>query len=240
MRTFRHCDGARRRLDAGGRGRMVAVRMGDEKVRDGCAAHRIEQRRDVVLVIGPGVDDRHRVVSDDVAHGSLEGERARIVREHAAYAERDLVHATGHEIQSLVEGNVVGHALGLPRDAKDASHIATSVARQTPPMPRQRSRRKSAASDDRGCSRRTYCCWAGNDEDPLPDMFMFTLLFPYVPSPAPLAESQPVSFPAIVEQHTMTVALAPVEWTPRLPLFDMTELSINTCTGPTLPSAPMP
>ena len=34
-------------LIAGTRGRMVAMRMGDEDVRHGLAAHRIEQRRDV-------------------------------------------------------------------------------------------------------------------------------------------------------------------------------------------------
>ncbi len=37
---------------------MIAMGMGDEDMRHGLAAHRIEQRRDVRVVERAGIDDR--------------------------------------------------------------------------------------------------------------------------------------------------------------------------------------
>ena len=89
---------------------MIAMGMGDENVRDGFAAHGIEQRRDMGIVIGAGIEDRDFAAADDVTHRALEGERARIIGDHRAHAGRDLRHRVGLEIESLVERDVVAHA----------------------------------------------------------------------------------------------------------------------------------
>ena len=79
MRAFRQHGRAGRRLDARHRRRMIAMGVGDEDMRDGLAAHRVEQRRDMGLVERAGIDDGDTAAPDDVAHRALEGERAWIV-----------------------------------------------------------------------------------------------------------------------------------------------------------------
>ena len=74
---------AGRRLDLGHGRRMIAVGMGDENVGDGFAAHGVEQRGDMGVVVRPGIDDRDLAAADDVAHRALEGERAGIVGDDA-------------------------------------------------------------------------------------------------------------------------------------------------------------
>ena len=89
---------------------MVAVGMGDEDVGDGLVLDRIEQRADVALVGGTGIDDGDVAAADDVTHRALEGERARVVAHDPAHAGHHFVHRLGGEIELLVEGDVVGHA----------------------------------------------------------------------------------------------------------------------------------
>ena len=89
---------------------MIAMRVGHEDMGDGFAAHRIEQRRDMRLVERTGIDDGDVALADDVGQGPLEGERARIVGEHAPHAGRDLLHGVGRKVEALIEGNVVAHA----------------------------------------------------------------------------------------------------------------------------------
>ncbi len=84
MRAFGQNQRAGRRLDRRHAGRMVAVGVGDENMRDGLAAHRVEQRRAVHGIVGAGIDDGDFAAADDVAHRALEGERARIVAQTAA------------------------------------------------------------------------------------------------------------------------------------------------------------
>src|SRR5262245_4762850 len=98
------------RLDGDGGGRMVAMRMGDEDVRHRLAAHRIKQRSDVLRVIGAGIDDGHAPTPDDVAHGALEGEGARIVAEQPADAGRNLLDLARRQVEGAIEGYVVDHA----------------------------------------------------------------------------------------------------------------------------------
>ena len=109
VRTLRQRDGAGRRLDGSRGGRMVAMGVGDEDVRHGLAAHRIEQRRDMGFVVRAGIDDRHLAAADDVAHRPLEGERARVVAQQAAHARRDLLDPAGRQVEALVESDVVAH-----------------------------------------------------------------------------------------------------------------------------------
>ncbi len=102
--------GAGRGLDLRHRRRMVAMRMGDEDVRDRLAAHGIEQRRDVGVVVGAGVKDRDLAAADDVADRACEGERAGIVGHDRPHVRRDLFRSAGYEIEALVIGDVVAHA----------------------------------------------------------------------------------------------------------------------------------
>ena len=92
---------AGRGLDGGRRGRMVAMGVGDEDVRHGLAAHRIEHRLDVVLVLRTRIDDRDLAAPEDVAERALEGERPGIVGDDAAHARHDLLGAAGLEVEDL-------------------------------------------------------------------------------------------------------------------------------------------
>ena len=80
------------------------MRVRDEDVRHGLAAHRIEHRRDVRRIVRARIDDRDLAAPDDVAERALEGERPGIVGDDAAHARRDLFGAAGLEIEDLVDG----------------------------------------------------------------------------------------------------------------------------------------
>src|SRR5665213_2282305 len=89
---------------------MIAMGVGDEDVRHGLAAHRVEQRVGMRLVVRTGFDDGDAATADDVAHRALVGERRRIVAEDAPDSRRDLLDVFGRQLKRLVEWNVVGHA----------------------------------------------------------------------------------------------------------------------------------
>src|SRR5580658_4381229 len=91
--------------------------VGDEDMRHRFAAHGVEQRRDMGVVVRPGIEDRHVAAADDVADRALERERARIVGGHRAHQRRHLFHPVGLEIERLVERDVIGHAHTLLRRA---------------------------------------------------------------------------------------------------------------------------
>src|ERR1700720_3651116 len=101
--------------------------VGDENVRDGFAAHRVEQRRHMGVVVGAGIEDRHLATADDVADGTLEGERTGIVGGDRTHQWRHLFHRVGLEIERLVERDVVGHAHTL---LKWAAMMCTARARR--------------------------------------------------------------------------------------------------------------
>ena len=109
VRAFGQNQRAGRGLDRRHAGRMIAVGVGDENMRDGLAAHRIEQRRAVGGVLGTGIDDRDFAAADDVAHRALEGERARIVAQKPPHAGHRLVDAAGDELEILVVWDVFSH-----------------------------------------------------------------------------------------------------------------------------------
>src|ERR1051325_314350 len=89
---------------------MVAMRVGDEDMRHRLAAHRIEQCRDMRRIVRARIDDRYLAASDDVADRAFEGERARVVRDDAAYARGELLGAAGRQLEHLIIWDVVSHA----------------------------------------------------------------------------------------------------------------------------------
>ena len=89
---------------------MVAMRVGDENMGDGLAAHGIEQCRDVGVVFGTGVDDRDLAAADNVTNRSFEGERPGIVGDNGAHARCHLFDPARDKIEALVVGDVVAHA----------------------------------------------------------------------------------------------------------------------------------
>ena len=106
---------AGRRLDGGGAGGVVAMRMGDDDMRHALATHGIEQRCPMRRVVRTGIDDRHLAAADDIAQRPLEGERPRIVREDPPHSGYHLVDGAGREVENPIEGDCVGHA-GLGGD----------------------------------------------------------------------------------------------------------------------------
>jgi hypothetical protein len=88
---------------------MVAMGVGDQNMRHGFTAHRVEQRRDVPRVRGPGIDDRDPAATDDIAQRSPEGEGTGIVGEDAPHPWRDFIDHAGRKVENLVERNLVGH-----------------------------------------------------------------------------------------------------------------------------------
>ena len=124
MRALGINRGAGGGLDPRGVRRMIAVGVGDEDMRHGLAAHRVEQRRRMGLIIRAGIDDRDLAGADDVTDRAGEGERARIVAEHAPHAGADLLDHAGLQGKVAVERDVVGVGHGdclcvAPRHSAD-------------------------------------------------------------------------------------------------------------------------
>ncbi len=114
MRPFGVDGGAGGGLDPGGVRRMVAVGVGNEDMRHGLAAHGVQQRLGMRLVVRAGIDDRDLASAHDVADRAGEGERARIVAKHPPHAGPRLVDDAGLKRKVAVERDVVviGH-LGI-------------------------------------------------------------------------------------------------------------------------------
>src|SRR5690348_2910768 len=88
---------------------MIAMSMSDENMRYRLITHGIEERADVSRIVGAGVDDRDFPMAEDVAHGSLESEWARVVGHDPPHARHGLVHHVPCELEIFVEGNIVAH-----------------------------------------------------------------------------------------------------------------------------------
>src|SRR5262249_16511222 len=102
-------------LDTSRRRRVIAVRMSDEDVRYGLTPHGIEQRLDVRFLERARIDHGNTIPTNNVADGSLEGERSRIVAQQPAHTRIDLLDLAGWEIEAPVERDVVIHqAAGRP------------------------------------------------------------------------------------------------------------------------------
>jgi hypothetical protein len=92
---------------------MIAMGMGDENMRHRLAAHGVKQRTDMRRIVGTRIDDRDVAAAEDIADGSLERERTRVVGHDSSHARRRLVDRVRREIKILVEGNVVVRGLCL-------------------------------------------------------------------------------------------------------------------------------
>jgi hypothetical protein len=90
---------------------MVAMGMGDQNMRHRLAAHGVQQRLCVRLVVRSGIDDRDLALAHDVADRAGEGERARIVAENPPHAGASFVDHARLERKIAVERDVVvvGH-----------------------------------------------------------------------------------------------------------------------------------
>ena len=96
--------GAGRGLDLGHGRRMVAMGVGDKNVGDGLAAHGVEQRRDVRVVVRTRIEDRDFAAADDVADRALEGETGPDCwRRWRARRGATSVDLAGTEIEALIE-----------------------------------------------------------------------------------------------------------------------------------------
>src|SRR5689334_24631726 len=89
---------------------MIAVSMGDENMRHRLATHGVEQRTDMRRVIGARIDDCDFPAPQNIADGSLEGERTWIVGHNAPHALHRLVNRIRRKFEVFVEGNVVAVA----------------------------------------------------------------------------------------------------------------------------------
>src|SRR5689334_132308 len=87
-------------LDARCRGRVVAMSVSDQDVRDCLVPNGIEQRIDMRFVKWPWVDDGNTIVADNIADRSLEGERSWIVAKHPAHARIDFLDLAGWKVEA--------------------------------------------------------------------------------------------------------------------------------------------
>jgi len=92
---------------------LAAVGMSDQDMGHGLAAHRVEQRRRMRPIVGAGIDDRDLASAHDVADGTGEGERARIVAEDPAHAGPDFVDDAWTKRKVAIERDVVGISHGI-------------------------------------------------------------------------------------------------------------------------------
>src|SRR5262249_22932078 len=100
---------ARRSFDACCCGRVVAMGVSHNNVRDGFVPNRIEERLDMRFVERPRIDDRNAISADNVADRSLKGERPWIVAEQPAHAGIHFLDLPGRKVEALVERDIVTH-----------------------------------------------------------------------------------------------------------------------------------
>src|SRR5579863_2844157 len=62
------------------------------------------------IVVRTGIDDRDVAAADDVADGTLEGERAGIIGDQRPHPWRHVSRMAGNEVEYLIVGDVVAHA----------------------------------------------------------------------------------------------------------------------------------
>ncbi len=101
--------GARRVLDRHRGRRMIEMRVRDQDMRDGLAAQRAEQRRDMRSELRPRVDHGDLAMSDDVGARALEGERAGVARDDAADERRQRRGDAVINVDVAAKGDLGGH-----------------------------------------------------------------------------------------------------------------------------------
>ena len=96
-----------------GRG-MVAVRVGDDLMGDRLAVEDVQQRRDMLVVERPRIDNGDVTAADDVGAGAHISERAWIVRNDPPDQRGDLLHLAVFELDVFDEGDGHRH-MGEPQ-----------------------------------------------------------------------------------------------------------------------------
>ena len=133
---------AGRGLQAAGRGRVVDMGVGDDEMGHGLSAHRVEHGIDVLGQVGAGVDDGDGAAPDDVGAGAVEGEDARIARDHPADRRRDLRRFAVGEVELPDEGEGATRAPPRRPFARRPGGVL-GHARETPAPRRPVERRRS-------------------------------------------------------------------------------------------------
>src|SRR5271165_299402 len=104
------------RLERLRRGRMVAMSVGDQDMRDLLARETGEQRLDMVGEIGAGVDHCDLTMADDISPGTPEGEGAGIARYNAPDHRCDRLQPAVFEREFATKGDLDSHGRKTTRD----------------------------------------------------------------------------------------------------------------------------
>src|SRR2546423_15275361 len=107
MRTLTEGWRARRGFDPLRRGRVVAMSMRDQDMRDRLVPNRIEERLDMRFVKRPGINDGNAIAADNVADPSLERERSWLVAQQPAHARKAFLDLATSKVDALVESDIV-------------------------------------------------------------------------------------------------------------------------------------
>src|SRR2546423_4046681 len=102
---------ARRGFDALRGGRVVAMSMRDQDMRDRLVPNRIDERLDMRFVKRPGINDGNAIAADNVADRSLERERSWIVAQQPAHPRIDFLNLSRSKVEELVEWDIVPHRM---------------------------------------------------------------------------------------------------------------------------------
>src|SRR5471032_836162 len=100
---------------------MIAMRVGDEDMRDLLALYRTEHGVDMRAIVGAGIENGDFACTYDVGAGAGEGERAGIGRQDPAHMCRDAVHPARRRVEVAIEGDVVGHGTDCVSFVSDRS-----------------------------------------------------------------------------------------------------------------------
>src|SRR5579883_845131 len=88
---------------------MIAMGVRDKDVGYALAAHGIEQRRNVSVVVGPRIEERNVAAADYVTDGAFEREWPRIVGGNRAHLRSDLLGLVRDQIEAFIERDVFSH-----------------------------------------------------------------------------------------------------------------------------------
>ena len=103
------------------RGRVVAMRVRHQDLRDALARQRAEQGGAMLRQVGPGIDHADRAVSDDVGVGALEGHRPGVRRHHEADQRRQRHQRAVLAVEGVRERQVLAHAGSVSPASRSSS-----------------------------------------------------------------------------------------------------------------------
>ena len=109
-------------------GRVIAMGVGHQQMRDGLALERVEQRVDVLGEIGPGIDDGDIAPAQHVGAGAVPGEGARVARDDAPHAGCDLLEHAVRERELARERHRLAQGVPSVRVSPDTSLPASRAS----------------------------------------------------------------------------------------------------------------